>query len=101
MQDFRELARALLPETIEEERFDFWAADVEQYILSYCGTAAIPEGADTLAAQMLASAYSEEESGRVVSVSRGDTSVSFSENDMERFHSFDMRLNAFRKLKWQ
>ena len=100
--DFREAARTLIGGEIDEERFEFCAEDVKQYICAYCGVDEVPEGCQAVAARMLASAYrgDPEGSGAVKSVSRDD-SVSFTEDGRERCSCFDGRLQAFRRIKWR
>lgn len=96
-----EMAKALLQNEVSEELLDFYAKDVEAYICAYCGVSAIPEGCETLAARMLAAALEDDSSGGAVkSITRGDYSVSFSDEARERFSQFDQRLNAFRRVKW-
>ena len=100
--NFREAARTLIGGEIDEERFEFCAEDVGQYIRAYCGTAEVPDGCEAVAARMLAAAYREDPAGAgaVRPVSRGDYSVSFAGGGQERFSSFDGRLQAFRRIKW-
>ena len=107
MSDFRELARGMIGDQIDEEKFSFCADDVEAYICAYCGVSAIPGGCQTLAAKMLVEAYSGGSSGAVSgmggavqSISRGDFSVTYASGSAERFSGFDSRLNAFRRIRW-
>ncbi|MGI5894263.1 MAG: hypothetical protein ACOX6P_06665 [Candidatus Merdivicinus sp.] len=101
--NFRDLAKALLPPDFDPELFEFCGDEVEQYICSYCSIPALPDACVVIAARMLAEVYLED--GKVAAsspktITRGDFSVSFSEQNREHFASFDARLNAFRRLPW-
>ncbi len=96
-----ETAKKLLPEGFDGELLAVRAADVEEYIRSYCGTAEIPEGCEALAARMIAAAADGSiGDGALKSVTRGDFSVSYETGKRVGLEDFDRRLNQFRRLRW-
>ena len=96
------MARALLKKEADPALLSLCAQEVEDYICSYCGVTALPQGAEAAAARMLADLLEGEQvGGGVKALSRGDYSVSFAlSGEGEGVRSFDRRLNAFRKVKW-
>ena len=96
-----ETAKKLLPEGFREDLLAVRAADVEEYIRSYCGTAEIPVGCELLAARMVAAAADGSIGDRALkSVTRGDFSAAYEMGSRAGLEDFDRRLNRFRRLRW-
>ena len=101
-QDILTMAKSLLPENFSEDKLNFWAAEVEAYICSFCNTDHIPAGCESLAARMIAAAADGSWNAFALkSVTRGDFSASYDAAEHPGIDDFDRRLTKFRRLSWK
>ena len=85
-------------------------AEVEQYIKNYCNITKVPQELyfvwANMAADLLRYNPDAETSGKVSSISEGDTSVSFAKEDAIRVYlnqlqlDYRQQLQSFRKVRW-